>query len=77
MMSLPKTIENADVREAKQVICHPKGLDESYPKMKVISNLSNFVKSYGHLSEILAFFTTSTHKIWLNHVTQGVNFENL
>ena len=36
---------------------HPlKGLDESYPKMQVLSNLSNFVKSYGHLSEILTFY---------------------
>ena len=22
-------------------------------------------------------FTTSTHQIWLNHVTPGANFENL
>ena len=55
MMSLPKTMENADVRESSQVIYHSKGLDESYPKMYILSNLSNFVKSYGHLSEILAF----------------------
>ena len=52
MMSLQKTMENADVREIIQVIYHSKGLDESYPKMQV---LSNFVKNYGHLSEILAF----------------------
>ena len=45
--------------------------------MQGSSNLSNFVKSYGHLSEILAFFSTSTHQIWLNHVTPGANFENL
>ena len=44
-----------DVRETSQIINHSKGLDESYPKMQVLSNLSNFVKSYGHLSEILAF----------------------
>ena len=31
------------------------GLDESYSKMQILSNLSNFVKSYGHLSDILAF----------------------
>ena len=40
MMSLPKTM---------------KGLDERYPKMQMLSNLSNFVKRYGHLNEILAF----------------------
>ena len=45
--------------------------------MQVLSNLSDFVKHYGHLSEILAFFTTSTHQIWLNHVTPGANFVNL
>ena len=54
MMSLPKTMENVDVRETRQVIYQSKGLDESYPKMQVLSNLSNFVKRYGHLSEILA-----------------------
>ena len=54
MMSLPKTMENADVRETSQIIHHLKGLDKSYPKMYFLANLSNFVKSYGHLSEILA-----------------------
>ena len=37
-------------------------LDESYPKMQVLSNLSNFVKSYGHLSEILAFLPQALTK---------------
>ena len=55
MISLPKTIKNADVRETSRIIYHSKGLDESCPKMQVLSNLSNFVKSYEHLSEILAF----------------------
>ena len=55
MMSLPKSRENADVRETSQIIYRSKGIDESYLKMYVLSNLSNFVKSYGHLSEILAF----------------------
>ena len=53
-MSLPKQWKNADARETSQIICHSKGLNESYSKMYVLSNLSNFVKSYGHLSEILA-----------------------
>ena len=77
MMSLPKTIKNADVRETSQIIYHSKGLDESYPKMQVLSNLSNFFKSYEYLSEIFGVFTTSTHQIWLNHVTPGANFGNL
>ena len=62
MMSLPKTMENTDVRETSQIICHSKGLDESYPKMYVLSNLSNFVESYGHLSEILAFLPQALSK---------------
>ena len=45
--------------------------------MQVLSNLGNFFKSYGHLSEILAFFATSTHQIWRTHVIPGANFENL
>ena len=45
--------------------------------MQVLSNLSNFFKRYGHLMGTLAFFTTSTRQIWLNHVTHGANFGNL
>ena len=37
-------------------------LDESYPKMQVLSNLSHFIKSYGHLSEILAFLQQALTK---------------
>ena len=62
MMSLPKTMKNADVREISQIIYHSNGFDESYPKMHVLSNLSNFVKSYGHLSEILAFLRQALTK---------------
>ena len=54
-MSLPKTIKNADILETSQIIYHSKCLDESYPKMYVLSNLSDFGKSYEHLSEILLF----------------------
>ena len=32
-----------------------KVLTRAIQEMQVLSNLSNFVKSYGHLSEILAF----------------------
>ena len=35
VIPLPKTMENADVRETSQIIYHSKGLDESYPKMQV------------------------------------------
>ena len=48
MTSLPKTMENADFRETKQIIYHSKGIDESYPKMYFLLNLSLYVKSYGH-----------------------------
>ena len=57
MMSLPKTMKNADVRETRQITYHSKGFDESYPKMQVLSNLS-----YGHLSEILAFLPQALTK---------------
>ena len=43
-MSLPKTMENVDVRETSEIVYHSKGLDKSYPKMQVLSNLNNFVK---------------------------------
>ena len=62
MTTLPKTMKNADVRETSQIICHSKGLDKSYSKMQIVSNLSNFVKSYGHLSEILAFLPQALTK---------------
>ena len=62
MMSLQKQWENADLRETSQIIYHSKGLDESYPKMQVLSNWSKFVKSYEHLSEILAFLPQTLTK---------------
>ena len=45
--------------------------------MYVLSNLSDFVKSYLHLSEILAFCHKHSPNIWLNHVTPDAQFENL
>ena len=35
---------------------HSKGIDESYPKMYFLLNLSHYVKIYGHLCQILPFF---------------------
>ena len=55
-------MESADVREINQTIHHSKGLHESYPKMQVLSHLSNYVKSYGHLSDILAFLAQALTK---------------
>ena len=37
-------------------------------------NLSNYVKSYGHFCQILAFFYAA-HQIWSCHVTEEANFE--
>ena len=76
MTSLPKTMENADLREMKQIIYHSKGIDESRPKMYFLLNLSHYVKSYGHLCQILAFFTMPALQIWPCHATQEANFEN-
>ena len=62
IMVITKNNENADVRETSKIIHHSKGLDESYPNMHVLSNLSNFVERYGHLSEILAFLLQALAK---------------
>ena len=64
-----------DLRETKQNIYHSKGIDESYPKMCFLLNLSHCVKSYGHFCQILALFTMPAHQIWSCHVTQDANFE--
>ena len=77
MTSLPKTMENADLRETKQIIYHSKGVDESYPKMYFLLNLSYYVKSYGHLCQFLAFFMMPTFQIWQCHVTQEANFKKI
>ena len=76
MTSLPKQWQNADLLEIKQTIYHSKGIDESYPKMYLSLNLSHFVKSCEHFSQILVIFTMPAHKIWSCHVTQDANFEN-
>ena len=55
-------MKNADVRETSQIIYHSKGLDKSYPKMQALSDLSNFLKSCGHLSEILTFLQQALSK---------------
>ena len=68
-------MENADLHETKQIIYHSKGIDESYPKMYFLLNLSHYVKCYGHLCQILALFTMSAPQIWPCHVTQEANFE--
>ena len=79
MTSLPKTMGkqwgNADLCETKQIIYHSKGIDESYPKMYFLLNLSHYVKSHGHFCQILAFFTMPAHQIWSCHVTQKANFK--
>ena len=48
MMLLPKTMKNADFQESSEIIYQSQGLDKCDPKMQVLSNLSNFVKSYEH-----------------------------
>ena len=68
-------MENADLRESKQIIYHSKGIDERYPKMYFLLNLSHYVKSYGHLCQILAFSMMPALQIWPCHVTQEANFE--
>ena len=45
--------------------------------MYFLFNLSHYVKSYGHLCQILAFFTMPALQIWPCHVTQEANFETI
>ena len=45
--------------------------------MYVLLNLSHYVKSYGLLCQILAFFTTPAPQIWPCHVTQEAQFEKI
>ena len=77
MTSLPKTMENADLRETKQIIYHSKGIDESYPKMYLLLNLIHYVQRYGHLYQILAFFMMPALQIWPCQVIQEANFEKI
>ena len=60
-----------------QIICHSKVIDESYPKMYFLLNLSHYVKSYGQLYQFLACFTMHALQIWPCHVTQEANFETI
>ena len=56
IMSLPKQWKQwgyADLHETKQIIYQMKGIDESYPKMYFLLNLTNYVKSCGHFCEIV------------------------
>ena len=43
--------------------------------MYLLLNLSHCVKSYGHFSQILAFFAMPAHQIWSCHVIQDANFK--
>ena len=43
--------------------------------MYSLLNLSHYVKRYGHLCQILAFFTMPALQIWPCHMTKEANFE--
>ena len=59
MTSLLKQWKNADLRETKQIIYHSKGIDESYPKMYFLLNLSDYVKSvWAFMSNFGIFYNT-------------------
>ena len=45
--------------------------------MYFLLNLSHYVKSYGHLCQILAFLMMPALQIWPCHVTQEANFEKV
>ena len=62
MTSLPKIMGKFGPRETKQIIYHSKGVVKSYPKINFLLNLRNCVKSYGRLSETLAYITRLVSK---------------
>ena len=43
--------------------------------MYFLLNLGHYVKSYGHLCQILAFFLMPAPQIWPCHVTEEANFK--
>ena len=71
-----KTNNKFGLFETRQIIYYLKDLDNSYPKTNFLLNFSHFVKSFGHLCQILACFAMITHQIWSSHQTQIANFEN-
>ena len=66
---------NADLRETKQIIYHSKSIDESYPKLYFLLNLSHYVKSFGYFFNFWHFLTMPAHQVWLGHMIQEGNFE--
>ena len=57
MTSLLKQWQNSDLRETRKIKYHSKGNDESFPQMHFVLKLSQWIKIYGHLSKILAYFS--------------------
>ena len=57
--------ENSNLRENKQMIHHSKDNDESFLKIQFLLKLSDWIKSYGHLSEILGYFSRFYHDLSL------------
>ena len=77
MTSLPKTMKKCRPLQNQTNDISFEGIDGSYLKMYFLLNLSHYVKSYGHLCQILAFFTMPALQIWPCHVTQEANFEKV
>ena len=75
MTSLPKTMEKCGPRRNQTNDIIQKVLMRAIQKCTFLLNVSHYVKSYGHLCQILAFFTMPTLQIWPCHVTQEANFE--
>ena len=86
MTPLPKTMTKVGPHETKQIRYHSKGIDNSFPKVCFLLNLSHpkvcfllilshCVKSYGHFCQILAIFTMPDYQILSCHMTQDGNFE--
>ena len=49
-MSISKAMENAEFREINQIVYHSKGLDESYPKMQILSKSHKICQFENHVT---------------------------
>ena len=76
MTLLPKTMQKSDLQETNPVIYHSKALDKSIQNCNFYRIRVTVPKRYGYVNEILVYFTTTTHQVWLNHVTHVAKFEN-
>ena len=74
MMSLPKTMKKCGrPRNQSNYI----SFERPWRELSKNASFIKFEQKLWAFKWNFGVFTTSTHQIWLNHVTPGANFENL